>query len=84
MDENQENRESKEGFRIFGFLLPYLPSLSIRLGVSFLRLKRDARKAGKEFNKELVRQGVDKEIANEFTQMYLETSSMKNYISLFR
>ena len=84
MIKNKEGGESKEGFRMFGAFLPYLPSLMIRLGASFLRLKLDAKKAGKTFHKELMRQGIDKEKADEFTQMYLETSNMKNYMGLFR
>ena len=72
------------GFRMFGAFLPYLPSLMLRLGGSFLRLKRDAKKAGRTFQKELLRQGIDEETATELTKMYLEPSNIKNYIGLFR
>ena len=66
-----------EGFRMFGAFLPDLPSLRLRLGGSFLRLKRDAKKAGRTFQKELLRQGIDEETATELTKMYLEPSNIK-------
>ncbi len=72
------------GFRIFGALLPYLPSLILRLGGSLLRLKRDAKKAGLTFQKELLRQGIDEVTAAELTEIYLEPSSIKQYMSFFR
>ena len=78
-----EDRGSAGGFRVFGALLPYLPSLMLRLGGSFLRLKRDAKKAGRIFQKELVHQGIDEGTAVELTEIYLEPSSIKQYMGLF-
>ena len=84
MVKNNEDRGSAGGFRVFGALLPYLPSLMLRLGGSFLRLKRDAKKAGRTFEKELLRQGIDEGTAAELTEIYLEPSSIKQYMGLFR
>ena len=84
MVKNTEDQGSAGGFRVLGALLPYLPSLMLRLGGSFLRLKRDAKKAGRTFQKELLRQGIDEGTAAELTEIYLEPSSIKQYIGLFR
>ena len=42
-----------------------------RLSGTFLRFKLDAKKGGKIFKRELIKQGFDKEKANELTEMYL-------------
>lgn len=84
MVKNTEDQGSAGGFRVLGALLPYLPSLMLRLGGSFLRLKRDAKKAGCTFQKELLRQGIDEGTAAELTEIYLEPSSIKQYMGLFR
>lgn len=84
MVKNTEDQGSAGGFRVLGVLLPYLPSLMLRLGGSFLRLKRDAKKAGRTFQKELLRQGIDEGTAAELTEIYLEPSSIKQYMGLFR
>ena len=84
MVKNTEGQGSAGGFRVLGALLPYLPSLMLRLGGSFLRLKRDAKKAGRTFQKELLRQGIDEGTAAELTEIYLEPSSIKQYMGLFR
>jgi hypothetical protein len=84
MVKNTEDQGSAGGFRVLGALLPYLPSLMLRLGGSFLRLKRDAKKAGRTFQKELLRQGIDEGTAAELTEIYLEPSSIKQYMGLFR
>jgi hypothetical protein len=84
MVKNTEDQSSAGGFRVLGALLPYLPSLLLRLGGSFLRLKCDAKKAGRTFQKELLRQGIDEGIAAELTEIYLEPSSIKQYMGLFR
>lgn len=84
MVKNTEDQGSAGGFRVLGALLPYLPSLMLRLGGSFLRLKRDAKKGGRTFQKELLRQGIDEGTAAELTEIYLEPSSIKQYMGLFR
>ena len=79
-----KDQGSEGGFRLFGALLPYFPSLILRLGGSLLRLKSDAKKAGRIFQKELLSQGIDEETATEFTEMYLQPSNIKQYMGLFR
>ena len=62
--------------KIFGMMIPLIPSLMFRLTGTFLRFKRDANKAGKIFKKELVNQGLDRETAKLFTKEYVEGSNL--------
>ena len=84
MAKDAEDQGTSQGFRIFGSFLPYLPSLILRFGGSFLRLKRDAKKAGKTFHKELLLQGIDETAATQLTEIYLQPSNVKQYMDLFR
>jgi hypothetical protein len=78
-----ENREAGP-VKIFGIILPSLPTLMFKFGRIFLRFKRDAKKAGKVFRKELMKQGLDKETASELTEIYMNGSKIKNFIQTFR
>lgn len=84
MNEKDEDLKGENGFNSFKMILPSLPSIIIKYGSVFLKFKRDAKKAGKIFQKELVRQGIDKSMATKFTAKYLETGNIFNYIGLFK
>jgi len=80
------NKNAKHGreevcpIRLFGIMLPSMPSLMFRLSGTFLRFKREANKAGKVFKKELIKQGIDKETADELKGIYMESSHIRRYI----
>jgi len=84
MGKQTKNQGAEGGLRLFGSLLPYLPSLIFRTGRSLLRLKRDAKKAGRIFERELVNQGIDEDTAANLAEMYLQPSNIKQYMGLFR
>ncbi|MCK5261089.1 MAG: hypothetical protein KAJ44_02820 [Thermoplasmatales archaeon] len=84
MTEEVEDQEKVNGFRIFGMFLPSLPSLMLKFGGVFLRFKREAKKGGRTFQRELINQGLDEITAAQLTEIYLESSNIANYISLFR
>lgn len=65
-------------------ILPYLPSLLLRLTGTFLRFKRQAKKAGVIFKQELITQGIPDETAEKLTTVYLETSNLVTYFKLFQ
>ena len=77
-EENNENWERRP-MKLFGILLPSLPSLTIRLGATFLRFKKNAQKAEKVFRKELISQGLDKQTANDLTEKYMEGSKIQRF-----
>lgn len=83
MSQNAEIKRETHPFKFFGIMLPALPSLMFRLGGSFLRFKRNAKKAGKVFKKELIKQGFDKETAEGLTKIYLEGSNISKYMYNF-
>lgn len=70
--------------KIFGFILPALPKLTIRFGAVFLRFKRNAKKGGRVFKKELIDQGIDEETATALTQVYLRSSNIRQYMTYLR
>jgi len=83
---SEETIEDWEGrpMKMFGIFLPKLPSLTIRLGATFLRFKKNAQRAEKAFKKELLNQGLDKETASELTKKYMEGSKLSNFIQTMR
>lgn len=73
-----------DGFRSLGVVISSAPSLIFRVGCWFLKFKRNAKKGGRIFQKELIKQGVDKDTAKVFKEIYLQPSQLKQYISLLR
>ena len=84
MQEETNVDKERRPIKVFGILLPSLPSLMFRFGGIFLRFKRDAKKAGKVFKKELINQGIDKHTATELTEIYMEGSDISRLIQGFR
>jgi hypothetical protein len=84
MSENIEIKRDAHSFKIFGMMLPALPSLIFRLGRTFLKFKRNTKTAGKVFKKELIKQGFNKETAEGLTKIYLEGSDISKYILSFK
>jgi len=76
MSEEINEERDRRPIKFFGILLPSLPSLMFRFGGTFLRFKRNAKKAGKVFRKELIKEGLDKQTASELTDIYLEGSDL--------
>ena len=78
----EESINSSEPIKLFGLILPSLPSLMIRFGGVYLRFKRNAKKGGHIFQKELIKQGLDKETAQQLTQIYLDGSNLLRMIRM--
>ena len=78
---NKKIKDEREvnPIKLFGMMLPSIPSLTIRLTGMFIRLKSRANKAGKVFKKELVKQGVNEKTATDLTEIYMESSHIRNY-----
>lgn len=53
----------------------FLP-LTLKMGMSLLRLRREAKKAAIIFERELLESGIDKEAAKGMKEDYLETSKI--------
>ena len=80
MSEKVVEKREERPIKFFGILLPSLPHLMIRFGGTFLRFKRNAKKAGKVFKKELIKQGLDKRTASELTETYMAGSDISKLI----
>jgi len=79
MKEEKTNR-NMDPIKMFGILIPKAPGLIFRFGKIFLIFKRQAKKGGKAFHKELIKQGLDKKTAKGLTEKYLEGSNLSKYI----
>jgi len=81
MDEYVKDvREEVNPIKLLGMIIPLIPSLMFRLTGTLIRFKSDANKAGKVFKNELIKQGIDKETADELTLIYLESSHIRGYL----
>lgn len=80
MNENIKDEREVNPIKLFGIMLPSMPSLLFRLSGTFLRFKSKANKAGKVFRKELIKQGIDKKTATELTSIYMQSSQIRKYI----
>ena len=70
-----ETREAtRNPVKIVGILIPLIPSLLLRFAGEFIRFKSRAQKAGRIFQDELLRQGLDRTTAERLTAFYLEGS----------
>ena len=78
-----KNKHRVDVPKLVGTLLPSITIIGLKLGLTYLGFKRRSNKAGKTFKKELIKQGIDKEQADELTKMYLSTSHIARYIPSF-
>jgi hypothetical protein len=84
MQEVKNEKREINGIKIFGVIFPFLPKLLFKFSITFLRFKRRAKKAGKTFRKELMKQGLNKQTASELTEIYMKGSQIKNVVKVFR
>ncbi len=76
MNSSHEEVRNGDPAKWIGMAITVLPSLVLKSGVSFLRFKRQAKKAGRVFRKELINQGMDKKVADELTEEYVRGSEL--------
>jgi len=72
------NKES-DGEAILAFTAS-APLLAFRLGVGFLKMKRQANKSAKNFYREMVRNGVPPSEARKLSEEYTSTVSLRHWI----
>jgi hypothetical protein len=78
MNKNIKNKEERNPVKIFSMIFTSMPSLLFRLGGTYLRFKKEAQKAEKIFKRELIKQGIDKKIAEDLARIYSEGSNIKH------
>ena len=83
MTKKSEENSDENPVKIFGMMLSSMPSLMFRLGKTFLRFRKEALKAEKIFKKELINQGIDKNIAEELSKTYSEGRKISNIFQKF-
>ena len=76
MNKKNEEMANADPVKWFGMIISFIPSLLVKSGGAFLRFKRQAKKGGKIFKKELINQGLDRRTASELTDIYLKSSHL--------
>ncbi len=76
MSKKNEEMGNADPVKWFGMIISFIPSLLVKSGGAFLRFKRQAKKGGKIFKKELINQGLDRKTASELTEIYLKGSHL--------
>ena len=76
----KDGREEINPMKLIGMMIPLIPSLMFRLTGTLIQFKSRANKAGKVFKNELIKQGIDRETADELTLIYMESSHIRKYI----
>ncbi len=76
----KDGREEINPMKLLGMMIPLIPSLMFRLTGTLIQFKSKANKAGKVFKNELIKQGIDRETADELTLIYMESSHIRRYI----
>lgn len=83
MTKNSGGQKRANGLKILGTFLPKLPLLTFKFGGLYLSIKSQSTKAGKKFQKELIKQGFDKNRAKELKEIYLQPANLRYYMSNF-
>ncbi len=79
-----ERQKSGDGLWKLGIIIPSLPSLIFRFGRVFLKFKLEAKKSGKIFKNELISRGLDSTAVKNLTNIYLESSSLSQYVKFLK
>ena len=74
MSQNNNEMRNADPIKWMGMIISVTPSLLLKSGSALLRFKRQAKKGGKVFKKELINQGFDKKTASVLTEQYLDGS----------
>jgi len=72
----RKKENSHDPVQLMARIVAYLPYLLLKSGTAWLSFKRQAKKGGKTFQKELMNQGLDKETASLFTKDYTSSSNL--------
>lgn len=84
---NKETNNQILGLQFIGLALPRIPLLFFRFGSWYLRFKGNVNKASKIFKKQLMTNGIDKQMADELTKCYSSTANiltLKNFSKISR
>lgn len=76
MSKKNEEMRNADPVKWFGMIISFIPSLLVKSGGAFLRFKRQAKKGGRVFKKELINRGLDRKTASELTEIYLKGSHL--------
>ena len=73
-----------EGREDFLAVAAYGPTIAIKVGITFLRMKRQVNRSGKLFYQELVRNGVPPVEAKKLKEEYTSVTSVRHWVKTLR
>jgi hypothetical protein len=76
-----EHEEKTDLPKLVATLGTKLPILTIRVGVSYLRMKRRANKASRVFTAELEREGLPSDLARKLGRTYESDISIRKFLN---
>jgi len=77
-----EEQDGNDALRMFGAVLPSLPTLMFKFMGEYIRFKGTVDVATRTFNTELVAQGVDPDTAERLAEIYRRASDIGGLTSL--
>lgn len=84
MTNTREGARNDNPMKIFGMIIPMIPSILFRCSGEYLRFRSKARKGGYFFRNKLIDQGVDTITAERLTEIYLDGSNFFKYLFALR
>lgn len=74
--QQKSDTDSYDPVQLMARGISYLPKILYKSGTAWLSFKLTAKKGGRIFQKELIRNGLDKDTAMHFTEDYISTSNL--------
>ena len=84
MNSSDSSSDTSNIPKIIGIVGSSAPKLFIRFAPLFIRIRKQAKKGGEIFHKELLDQGIDSDTAERLTAIYMEGSDFMSFFRFFK
>ncbi len=74
------NEKRPDRVKVFASVMAYAPSLVLRIGIAYLRMKRHVRRTSKSFEKGMLSRGMAPELAHRLALTYESDLSIRKVI----
>jgi hypothetical protein len=84
MNSKSTNKEKPNIPKLIGIIGSSAPKLFFRFAPLMIRFKKQAKKGGEIFHKELLDQGIDPNTAEKLTAVYMQGSDISGFFKIFQ
>ena len=84
MNLKSDTKEKPNIPKLVGIIGSSAPKLFFRFAPLLIKFKKQAKKGGEIFHKELLNQGIDSETAEKLTKIYMEASDLASLFKFFQ